>query len=85
MPPTRLHRTTGRLQHVASLTSSIICPIESSTEIKAFTLSAAAFRISFGNGQSVIGRISPTFIPFFLASTTAFFETRAAIPKATTQ
>ena len=56
----------------------------SSTDTKAFTWSAALRSAAAGNGQSVIGRISPTFKPSFRASATAFFATRDAMPNATT-
>ena len=59
--------------------------MESSTDRKALTFDAAAAIGAFGNGHSVIGRIMPTLIPCSRAAITAFFETRAAIPKATTQ
>ena len=80
MPPTRLMSCTGRLQRMDSSISSIIWPMESSTERNVCTYSAAALSGADGNGQSVIGRIRPARMPFARAASIAFFDTRAAMP-----
>ena len=71
IPPARLQRYTGRLHAEARRTSSIICPMESSTDRKALTFDADAAIGAFGNGHSGIGRIMPTLIPCSLAAITA--------------
>ena len=84
MPPTLEQRVTGLVHLTASSISSIIWPIESSTEMKALAVFALSNMAFFGKGQRVIGLNMPAFMPSALAALTAFFATLAAMPKPTT-
>ena len=66
----RFTSSTFRLQFIASIISSIICPLLISTAIKLHScFFAILLSLSAGNGNNVFSRKSPVLIPLLAKST----------------